>query len=117
MFFYSAGNMPKFGFGCEMSWLGVIKKSEKGCKPDSVENYHSSRSDIAIKLIAPYPPVSIEPISNTGLHGLAPRRVYLVSLLQDRSLRTCFLLHSSSPCGGRALPATLLYGVRTFLPQ
>ena len=49
------------------------------------------------------------------LHGLAPRRVYLVSL-RTLSSHTYFLLHLSSPHGGRALPATISCGVRTFLP-
>lgn len=30
---------------------------------------------------------------------------------------TFFLLHLSSPHGGRALPGTVPYGVRTFLPR
>lgn len=53
------------------------------------------------------------PSSSTGLFELAPRRVYLISL---RPNRTFFLLHLSSPRGGRGLPATLPCGARTFLP-
>ncbi len=51
-----------------------------------------------------------------NLFGLAPRRGYLISL-QHSWIRTCtfFLLPCSSPYGGRVLPATILFGVRTFL--
>src|SRR5690606_27777700 len=52
--------------------------------------------------------------SNTGLHGVSPHRVYLISLQPNC---TSFLLHWSSPHGGRALPAMPHYGVRTFLPH
>ncbi len=53
------------------------------------------------------------PPSNAGLHGVSPHRVYLISLQPNC---TSFLLHWSSPYGGRALPAMLHCGVRTFLP-
>lgn len=52
------------------------------------------------------------PPLNTGLHGVSLHRVYLISL---QPYCTSFLLHLSSPFGGRALPAMLHYGVRTFL--
>ena len=52
-------------------------------------------------------------LSNTGLLGVSPYRVYLISLQPNC---TFFLLHWSYPLGGRrALPAILRYGVRTFL--
>ena len=52
--------------------------------------------------------------SNTGIHGVSPHRVYLISLQPNC---TCFLLHWSSFFNGRALPAMPHYGVRTFLPN
>jgi len=57
-----------------------------------------------------------EPPLTAGILGIAPHRVYLVSLQPDC---TCFLLHLSCPDfmpGRRALPVMLLCGVRTFLP-
>ena len=53
--------------------------------------------------------------SNTGLHGVSPHRVYLISLQPNC---TCFLLHwSFRQWRRRMLSAMLHYGVRTFLPN
>ena len=63
-------------------------------------------------ILTAYPPTLSEPLLVVGLLGVAPYRVYLISLQPNC---TCFLLHWSSPYGGRALPAIALCGVRTFL--
>jgi len=63
-------------------------------------------------ILTAYPPTLSEPLLVIGLLGVAPYRVYLISLQPNC---TCFLLHWSSPYGGRALPAIALCGVRTFL--
>ena len=82
---------------------------ERKCRPDSVENRHSSRLSVTAQFEHPTHLFRTEPPSNTGLFGLAPCRVYLISL-QQAFYHSCtyFLLHLSSPCDGRALPATLL---------
>ena len=63
-------------------------------------------------ILTAYPPTLSEPLLVVGLLGVAPYRVYLISLQPNC---TCFLLHWSSPYDGRALPAIALCGVRTFL--
>jgi len=64
------------------------------------------------KTLATYPSALDELPLVADILSVAPHRVYLISL---QPYCTCFLLHWSSPYGGRALPAIVLCGVRTFL--
>ncbi len=106
-------NLLKEQNNCGRIMYIKYKKTESRCKPGSVENHHSSRPRITPWLEHPTRLHGLAAL-NTDLFGLASRRVYLVSLQPNC---TCFLLHLSSPHGGRALPATLPYNARTFLPQ
>ena len=63
-------------------------------------------------ILAAYPSTLSEQLLIVDILGVAPHRVYLVSLQPNC---TCFLLHWSASFKGRVLPAMLLCGVRTFL--
>ena len=64
------------------------------------------------KTLAAYPSALDEQPLSADILGVAPHRVYLISLQPNC---TCFLLHLSYSREWRVLPAMLLYGVRTFL--
>src|SRR5690606_13612275 len=98
--------------------LGTEVDIKAGHKPDSVP----PQGEVPIIYLGPWLPKGSNRLSSssgvqpagTGLHDVSPHRVYLVSLQPNC---TYFLLHLSSPYDGRALPAMLHCGVRTFLPS
>ena len=90
-----------------------MEKAEKRDKPDSVFDHHSSRPKVTRGLqhsTREHRPSRPQAFTYVSLH--------LVEFTWFHYSMTCtyFLLHLSSPRGGRALPATMLFGVRTFLP-
>ena len=99
--------------------------SEAACKPSSVpRRAPRRRSSISTAghptahAADPRAGQRTSPPANRGcalLFGLAPGRVCRVSLRPGRSRPASSLWHWSSPRGGRALPAALRCGARTFL--
>ena len=95
----------------------LYKKGWANHKPDSVLSFGGKCLSFiwmgcCQTILTAYPPALSEPLLVVGILGVAPYRVYLIAL---QPYCTCFLLHWSSPYGGRALPAIVLCGVRTFL--
>src|SRR5690554_490075 len=95
-------------------------------KPDSVTAPMVSRWYLIIYLDVPLPKRSIclpscigrEP-SSTGLRGISPHRVYLISLQHYLYILSAALVLKSPRRRGsrRPLAVMLPYGVRTFLPN
>ena len=111
---------------------------EPACKPGSVGDSHSSGTYVTVRLERPTREHARAARCSAGLHaplfGLAPGGVYpaaAVATSAVRSYRTIsplppvrmtgsavsFLWHFPWTCAPQALPGTLPYGARTFLPR
>ena len=126
--------------GCRRSDPGRIRGRvrEPACKPGSVGDSHSSGTYVTVRLERPTREHARAARCSSGLHaplfGLAPGGVYpaaAVATSAVRSYRTIsplplvtktgsavsFLWHFPWTRAPQALPGTLPYGARTFLPR